>query len=220
MTSVPRDPLTVTVLAYREKPGGKEVAVSVELAAGDAHEHRILTVRTADFGRLGIRKGPIDQATYDDLEHTAQVLGATHCGARLLVYSPNTCRSLVLKIMRHGYTREESVAAVEWLNAQGLIDEDSYLEAEVARCLKKLWGEIRIREKLYTCGFGADAMARVPELLAPVDFIANCCRVIDREFGGLPEDGEELRRLHRVLRRYGYSGNEIYVALREMRLEK
>lgn len=217
MTSAPCDPLTVTVLTCREKPGGKEVAVTVELAVGDAHERRVLTVRTGDFERLGLRKGPIDQATFDDLEHTAAVLDATHCGARLLAYSPNTRKALVRKIMRHGYTREESEAGADWLDAHGLIDEDSYLEAEVARCLKKLWGEARIREKLYTCGFGADAMARVPELLAAVDFTANCCRVIEREFGCLPEGGEELRRLYRILRRYGYSGNDIYTALREMR---
>lgn len=211
---------TVTILAHRSKSGGEEVAVSVELSAGGERDHRILTVRQADFDRLGLGNGPIDPETYDELEHLAAVLGAMHCGARLLVYSPNTRRALIRKIMRHGYSREEAEEGADRLEEAGLIDEDGYLEAEIDRCLRKLWGEARIREKLYTCGFGSDAMRRVPELLAEVDFAANCRALIEKQFGGLPDGDEEMRKLLSVLRRYGYRRDDIYVALREMRLDE
>lgn len=210
-------PLTVTIRDLREQSQGDAVALTVVLSAGTHTENRTLIIGTADYARLKPKKGTVSEETFDALETAARIFGAMRKGENLLAYGANTRQMLVRKIMRHGYSREEAETATERLGAMGLIDEESDMRREVEKCLRKLWGEGRIRNQLYTKGFDRETMELLPQMLEEVDFAENCRRLIVRQYGGAPTNGDEERRMVAGLYRYGYRMDEIRTAVRALR---
>lgn len=210
-------PLTVTVRDIRERSDGDAVALSVVLAAGDRSESRTLVIGVADYAVLKPQKGTVTEEDFEALEAAARVWGAMRCGEKLLAYGANTRLMLIRKIMRHGYSREEAETAAERLSGMGLIDEENDLRREVEKCLRKFWGEGRIRNQLFTRGFSRETMELLPEVLSEVDFAENCRRLIEKQYGGLPQDGDEERRMIACLYRYGYRMDDIRAAVRGLR---
>lgn len=210
-------PLVITVGDIREQSGGDAVAISVLLAAGTRSEHRTLVIGVSDYAVLKPRKGTVTEEEFEALEAAARLFGAMRCGEKLLAYGANTRLMLVRKIMRHGYSREESETAAARLSVFGLIDEEGDLRREVEKCLRKLWGEGRIRNHLYARGFSREAMETLPEVLSEVDFPENCRRLIEKQYGTLPQSGDEERRMIACLYRYGYRMDDIRTAVRMLR---
>lgn len=210
-------PLVITVRDIREQSGGDAVAISVLLAAGTRSEHRTLVISVSDYAVLKPRKGTVTEAEFEALEAAARLFAAMRCGEKLLAYGANTRLMLVRKIMRHGYSREESETAADRLSGFGLIDEEGDLQREVEKCLRKLWGEGRIRNHLYARGFSREAMETLPEVLSEVDFPENCRRLIEKQYGALPQSGDEERRMIACLYRYGYRMDDIRSAVRMLR---
>ncbi len=210
-------PLVITVGDIREQSGGDAVAISVLLAAGTRSEHRTLVIGVSDYAVLKPRKGTVTEEEFEALEAATRLFGAMRCGEKLLAYGANTRLMLVRKIMRHGYSREESETAAARLSVFGLIDEEGDLRREVEKCLRKLWGEGRIRNHLYVRGFSREAMETLPEVLSEVDFPENCRCLIEKQYGALPQSGEEERRMIACLYRYGYRMDDIRSAVRMLR---
>lgn len=210
-------PLVITVRDIREQSGGDAVAISVLLAAGTRSEHRTLVIGISDYAVLKPRKGTVTEEEFEALEAAARLFAAMRCGEKLLAYGANTRLMLVRKIMRHGYSREESETAADRLSGFGLIDEEGDLQREVEKCLRKLWGEGRIRNHLYARGFSREAMETLPEVLSEVDFPGNCRRLIEKQYGSLPQSGDEERRMIACLYRYGYRMDDIRSAVRMLR---
>ena len=210
-------PLVITVRDIREQSGGDAVAISVLLAAGTRSEHRTLVIGISDYAVLKPRKGTVTEEEFEALEAAARLFAAMRCGEKLLAYGANTRLMLVRKIMRHGYSREESETAADRLSGFGLIDEEGDLQREVEKCLRKLWGEGRIRNHLYARGFSREAMETLPEVLSEVDFPENCRRLIEKQYGSLPQSGDEERRMIACLYRYGYRMGDIRTAVRMLR---
>lgn len=210
-------PLVITVGDIREQSGGDAVAISVLLAAGTRSEHRTLVIGVSDYAALKPRKGTVTEEEFEALEAAARLFGAMRCGEKLLAYGANTRLMLVRKIMRHGYSREESETAAARLLAFGLIDEEGDLRREVEKCLRKLWGEGRIRNHLYARGFSREAMETLQAVLSEVDFPENCRRLIEKQYGTLPQSGDEERRMVACLYRYGYRMDDIRTAVRMLR---
>ena len=210
-------PLVITVRDIREQSGGDAVAISVLLAAGTRSERRTLVISVSDYAVLKPRKGTVTEEEFEALEAAARLFAAMRCGEKLLAYGANTRLMLVRKIMRHGYSREESETAADRLSGFGLIDEEGDLQREVEKCLRKLWGEGRIRNHLYARGFSREAMETLPEVLSEVDFPGNCRRLIEKQYGALPQSGDEERRMIACLYRYGYRMDDIRTAIRMLR---
>lgn len=193
--------------------------MSVLLCAGACTETRTLILTTACYCELKPQKGPISEKEYDALEAASRHCMAVRCGERLLAYGANTSRMLVRKIMRHGFIREEAEEAVKTIAEMGLLNEEEDLSREVEKCLHKLWGEGRIRNQLLAKGFDGETIRDcLPALLEEVDFADQCRRLIRKQYGGLPDTGEEERRMVSGLYRYGYRMDEIREAIRSMRL--
>lgn len=215
-----REPLSVTVRAVRAQNAGSEVAVSVMLCAGERTETRTLILTTACYCRLKPQKGPITEEEYDALEAASRLCMAVRCGENLLAYGANSRQMLIRKIMRHGFTRGEAEQAAETIAQTGLLNEEEDLRREVEKCLRKLWGEGRIRNQLLAKGFDRERICELlPVLLSEVDFAGNCGQLIRKQYGGLPDTGDEERRMIAGLYRYGYRMDEIREAVRALRRE-
>ena len=106
-------------------------------------------------------------------------------------------------------------SAAARLESRGLIDEERDVRREVEKCLRKCWGEKRIRAHLWGRGFGAEAISSLPEVFAEVNFVKNCAALIRKHYGQVPSDPTEQKRMIAFLSRYGYSLGEIRTAMRQ-----
>lgn len=211
--------LTVSVRNLRAQNGGSEISVTVVIGNGENSETRTLVISTEQYCELNLQKGQISEEQFEQLEKASGLFQALRCGENLLSYGSNSVQALARKIARHGFSREESLRAAEILRERGLINEQEDVRRELEKCLKKLWGAGRIRTHLWSKGFDKEALEILPELLEEIDFAENCARLIQKHYGGLPADQEELRRMNAGLYRYGYTLEEIRAAFRLLRAE-
>ena len=216
-TAMVKSPLTITVLRLTSQNAGAEVSVRVVLENGEHREQKSLLLTMEQYCEIRPQKGVISEETYERLEEASEFCKALRCGENLLSYGPNSMQMLARKIMQRGFSREMASAAAEKLCEMGLIDECGDLAREVEKCLKKLWGARRISAHLWSRGFAAQTLEDLPALIAEVDFVSNCARLIEKHYGGLPTDADELRRMTAGLSRYGYSIGEIRSAMKVLK---
>ncbi len=204
----------LTVRSMRAMNEGAQIAVTVVLQSGEHSETRVLRLLTEQYYELKIAKGEISEEKFEELERASDLCGAIRCGENLLSYGANSLQMLSKKIMRHGYTGEVALRAAEQLRQRGLINEDADMRREIEKCLRKLWGERRIRSHLWDRGFDRQTLESVEEALAEVDFAELCARLIKKHYGGLPQTAEEARKMTAGLYRYGYKPEEIRRAMK------
>ncbi len=207
--SVDHEPLSITVRSLRAQREGSEILVGVVLENGEHREQKNLILTVEQYYELKPTRGRISEELFDRMEEASTLCTAIRCGENLLSYGANSVQMLAQKLVRHGYRREVAHTAAHKLQEMGLINEESDLQREVEKCLRKLWGAKRIKSHLWTRGFGNEVMANLPELLESVDFTANCATLIRKHYVALPEDADGRRRMIASLCRYGYSINEI-----------
>ncbi len=207
-------PMTVTVLRMMSQNAGSEVSLRIALENGEHREQKSLLITMEQYCELKPQKGQISEEMYDRLELASEFCHALRTGENLLSYGPNSQKTLTRKLMQRGFSREVSNSASEKLCEMGLIDECADVRREVEKCLKKLWGAKRISAHLWSKGFSPEAIATMPDLIADVDFSKNCAKLIVKHYGGVPSDGDELRRMTAGLSRYGYSLGEIKAGMK------
>lgn len=198
----------------RAQRDGAEIAVGITLERGEQSENLVLPLSVDVYCELKPQKGEISEEQFLLLEVASRRCMAIRCGENLLSYGPNTAQALSRKIMKHGFSREEAENATAHLLSLGLIDELSDMEREVEKCLRKHWGERRIRAHLWNRGFDPRTLERLPEILESVDFSEVCADLIRKHYGGIPQDAESRNRMNASLYRYGFSFAEVRAAAR------
>ena len=211
------NPLSITVRALRAQHEGAEMLVQLLLENGEHQEQKSLVITTEQYCEFNLTRGPITEETYEQLEEAAELCRALRSGESLLSYGANSVQALTRKLIGKGYNREVAALAAERLAGYGLIDEERDMKREVEKCLRKLWGTKRIGAHLWSKGYAAQTMQGLAELLAEVDFSANCAALIQKHYGEVPTDADEHRRMIASLSRYGYSIGEIREAIRLLR---
>lgn len=213
-------PVSVEIVGMRASGSGEELKLTVEIRSGEHSETKVLCLTTGQYRELKPVIGEISRTCFEQLEQASRLCTALHCGERLLAYGPNTAQTLMQKLRKRGFTREEACAAVAQLGRMGLIDEESDLQREVEKCLKKLWGSGRIRAHIQSRGFDWEVLSALPDILEGIDFTANCVLLLRKHYGRLPDDPAERRRVIAGLYRYGYTTDEIRRADRLLREEQ
>ncbi len=209
----------ITVRTLRAQRDGAEIAVGITVERGEQSESVLLPLSTDAYCELKPQKGEITEEQFLLLETASRRCMAIRCGENLLSYGPNTAQALTRKIVKHGFSREEAEEATAHLLSLGLIDELSDLEHEVEKCLRKYWGERRIRAHLWNRGFDPQTLEKLPEILESVDFPALCATLIRKHYGGIPEDAAGRNRMNAALYRYGFSFAEVRAAARILKDE-
>ncbi len=212
-------PLRITLRSLQARRNGSEIAIAVSIENGTDCENRLFVVGVEQYCEQGWKRGELSEEQFDVLERASSLHGALLCGENLLSYGSCTKQTLTRKIMRHGFSREEAMAASERLCEMGLIDEAADMKHEVEKCLRKLWGAGRIRAHLWTKGFEREVLDTLPSLLEEVDFPSLCMRLIQKQYG-IPTDSNERNRVTAALYRYGYASSEIREAYRRLQQEE
>lgn len=200
---------SITVKSLRTRNEGAEIAVGVVIQNGENSETRVLPISVEQYRTLNLRRGAITEECFEELERASRLCGAIRCGENLLSYGANSEKMLAVKIARHGFAREDALAAAEHLREIGLINEEADMRREVEKCLRKLWGASRIKAHLWEKGFSSETVNALETLLADIDFSKACAEMIRKHYGGAPQSSEEARRQTAALYRYGYRSEEI-----------
>ncbi len=202
----------IDLLSLRAQNEGREIAVRLRISSGENCEERKLIISSADYYELKPARGSITPELYDALESAAELYRAVQRGAYLLSFGSNSERTLVQKLMQKGFSREIAYRAAELLALRGAINEGEDLRREVEKCLRKLWGPVRIRAHVKSRGYGIEALEQLPSLLDAVDFNAQCQTLFRKKYSS-PTTPEEKRRTVASLIRYGYPPNIVKAVL-------
>lgn len=186
-----------------------DVSVTVRLSDGKHGERVVFIVPVRFYEQSGIAVGELDEERLEALAAEAGVHAAFKRGMRTLEVSSISRRALARRLVEKGVSKQDAEGAVERLERFGFIDERKNAMRVAQLSLKKGWGRMRILADLRQKGYDASACRRVEICLDRVDFERYAVKVLERRFGGLPEEEKERQRAYRLLVNYGYSNTEI-----------
>ena len=216
----------VVVTARTPEGTGDWVRVTVRVAGdvdpfaqeGETVKRMTRSIRllTALYPELGIQVGKsLSDEQIQALIEAGETSRAIVCGESSLAYGDRSARRLEQKLLAKGFSPDTSRRAVDYLKSCGWIKEQSAAMRQAEQDVKKRWGLSRIRNDLYAKGFERAAMEEALEVLADgdVDFVANCQAVIEKKYGGVPQESKARQSMRAALVRLGYSSEEIRKAM-------
>lgn len=188
-----------------------DITVCFELAHGDNICKEKFVISAEAYARLGLRKGESEQSVYDSVEKEAKVYSAFKKGTYVLGFGACSKNQLVSKLRSKGFDLSVANEAVERISLRGFLDENENAKREAERCCAKLWGESRIRAKLFEKRYCKDAVEQAMFFLedSGVDFDANCKLFIDKHYRDIPRESKELQKLVAAVCRQGYSVSQV-----------
>lgn len=186
-----------------------DVSVTTRLSNGKSGERFVFVVPVRFYEKSGIAVGEIDEERFEALATEAGIHAAFKRGMRTLEVSSLSRRALARRLIEKGVSLQDAEAAVARLERFGFIDERKNALRVAQLALKKGWGRMRILADLRQKGYDASACRRVELCLDRVDFERYAVKVLEKRFGGLPEEEKERQRAYRLLVNYGYSSTEI-----------
>ena len=152
----------------------------------------------------------------DETELTALRAGAARAGAkaralRMLGSRMYSEKELYEKLISKGETPEDAAGAVEWVVRLGYVDDWEYASAIVRRYTGQGYGLGRVRQELFRRGVPKEMWDRALEE-AP-DSRETLESLLEKRLRGREKDEKERRRAVDMLRRRGFSWEEIKGAL-------
>lgn len=204
--------IKVTVTSVCARSAGEEIDVTFSVSDGEENrEISKFTLSSRQFLTIGISKGESDTDTFDAVRRAARVWCATKKGMMLLGYGAASKKAMRMKLVSKGFDKDVALEAADALEALGLLREGDDAAELARRLAAKLWGRKRIVSELYGKGYSSEAVEKAMDELddADVDFVRNCRALIDKRYGGVPQEPDARKKLYAALCRYGYSSSEI-----------
>lgn len=202
---------------WRNSDGDVSVKILVENPSGRETVEFILLERI--YAEMCLEKGEIDGDVLEDIESGAELSRAYRSACASFAYAPSSLRALKRKLYSKGFSRDACDGAIAMLESDGFVREDEIAARKAQICAGKLWGRSKILSKLREDGFSDVAIEEANAALEEYDFDANCCTVIRKKYGSIPDDRREIERMYACLSRQGYSSAEIHKAVRLIRAE-
>ena len=200
-----------TVEKIRKSPQGYTFFISSSM--GTKFE---MLVSNDQYERFDIAEGErIDDEHFLKIREEMLFDNARRHAFTILSYGDNNKKTLVIKLMQRGYSRELCENVALYMEHRGYIDEKKQMGILLETCLKKKYGKIKIAEEFIAKGFKRDdAVEYLKGSLEGIDFGESCAFIISQKYNPLPKDKEELSKMMASLMRYGYSINDIKAGIR------
>ena len=207
--SIPTDNMRVQIESARYIQAEGDVAVTARLSSGQSAERVVFIVPVRFYEQSGISVGELDEERFEALAAEAGVHGAFKRGLKILQNTSLSRRALAHRLTEKGVSKQDAELAVERLEFYRYLNERNNAMRIAQLSLKKGWGRMRILADLRQKGYDTTACRRVELCLDHVDFERYAVKVLQKRFGGLPEEERERQRAYRLLVNYGYSHTEI-----------
>ena len=126
----------------------------LSLGIEDGTDVHRLTVSESDYARCGspMQGDVIDGRAYDLFTFSDECYRATLTALRILSFADNSERSLMMKLVQKGISREVAEGAVQEMVRLGYVNEREQLTRLVTREAAALRGPLRIVAKLSSKG--------------------------------------------------------------------
>ena len=186
-----------------------DVSVTARLSNGQSGESFVFIVPIKFYEKSGISVGELDEERFEALAAEAGVHAAFKRGLRILQHTSLSRRALAHRLVERGVSKQDAAGAVERLEFYRYLNERTNALRVAQLSLKKGWGRMRILADLRQKGYDASSCRRVEICLEHVCFERYAVKVLQKRFGGLPEDERERQKAYRLLVNYGYSRDEI-----------
>ena len=202
--------------------GADDIRVTFLLTQGEKECRESFVISAEAYTAIGIRKGESDMQTYERVELESKVYDAFKRGVASLGHGFCSANMLVGKLRTKGFSANAASLAVDRIVERGYLDETENAKREAEKCAAKLWGESRIRAKLYEKRYAKDAIDSALFHLedSGVDFDENCKKLIDMRYRLIPDDADGKRKLIGAICRQGYSVSQIKSACIALRNKK
>lgn len=203
--------MTLRISSLSALSAGEEIKVTFEMSNGEHKSRQGLVISSKQYLVLGLQKGDCTTELYGTVEHLATVWSAVKRGTSLLAYGSCSEKALRVKLVSKGIERDVADEAVHELVSMGVLRPFDDALREAQKMYGKLWGKKRIAAGLYEKGYSAEAVSyAIDELEATgTDYTANCRKLIEKRYGGVPEEVSERKKLYASLARYGYTVADI-----------
>lgn len=128
----------------------------------------------------------------------------------LLARRESSRATLIAKLLKDGFARDECEAAARWCQAQGFLDEARHARGLAAR-LNQRYGSWRVAMQMRGKGVPEAEIETALETLKPTE-VARARALLLRRYGESRATGEEKARQTRFLRQRGFAGDVIKAA--------
>ena len=157
---------------------------------------------------FGLRKGDeLSDAALASLKEAAGVSDVRAMAAALICKRALSRAALERKLREKGAGEEELLAAADWLESIGALDDAAYAAAVVRHCADKGYGRAKMREKLYEKGVPRELWDEAMEQ-APAGEEAIEQYIRSKLKGRIPDEKEKKRLIDALLRR-GFSWGDV-----------
>ncbi len=134
--------------------------------------------------------------------------------AELLGARPLSRAELIKRLVEKGGSEDDAVAAADWLEDLGALDDRAYAAAIVRHYGGRSYGPARIREELRRRGIGKELWDEALESLpGPEDALDALDALVRKKAMGGLDSPKEVKRVSDALLRRGFSWGDIKAAL-------
>ena len=196
-----------------KRASDEAISIGVEISDGNNRQYQGFVMLDDYFSGLDLAIGEISRELMCDIEFWSGVTEAYFSACRSFAFAPCSLNALKRKLIVKGFDKGVAEQAIDRVKMIGFVDECDVARRRAEIFVGKLWGQTRILSKLREEGFGDEAADAVCDYLETVDMVELCTRLIEKRYGGVPEEREQRQRLSASLYRYGYSPSEIRRAL-------
>ena len=183
----------MAIVKYIKELKSGRISVGVDLDG----ESVAYSIPKSEYGKMSFTVGGVLDG--EELSHLASLDGeyrAIKKALSLLSCSDKNKRELYARLVREGYSREHSRAAVEYCLMHGYIKEDDQLRRLILREANvNLRGPRYIREKLAAKGYSRDGIDAVTDGLlesGEIDFAANFNKLCEKKGAFDPDERRAL----------------------------
>ena len=172
-------------------------------------KHRGILLLPEQYAEIRPKKGPVTNEQFGLLADADAKCRALRAGRRLLGYGSNSASQIALKLRHKGYSREAAEYAGARMRESGEINENADALRLAERMVSAGKGRTYIVAALRSKSYSDAAVCAVRSYLETVDFGEICRSVIEKKWGGLPDDRAARQKCIAALMRQGFTVSDI-----------
>jgi hypothetical protein len=116
--------MKIEITSVSARDGGALICLAVLLSEGEKVDKRELLLLSSQYTELGVSRGEIDEATFDEISEASELCLAVRRGMSILGYGASSKKELAKKLMLRGVAREMANGAAEMLERMGYVNKN------------------------------------------------------------------------------------------------